>query len=186
MTDDIRRLVDKEAISALLAAYCRAIDRRDMDLLRSLALPDARFDYGMFSGTAAQFADFVGPLLAKIGPTHHNLTTMIVRVDGDVAESESYCIAMHGDVAGGSEPTDLVVYLRYLDGFVRRDGVWKLSRRLVVYDWNQNLPRTASWEGPRHAAYLPRGRPDKDDPSYHGPSLDPPRGIGDPGRPPAK
>ncbi|MGE0409248.1 MAG: nuclear transport factor 2 family protein [Amphiplicatus sp.] len=165
MTEEVRRLIDKEAIRDLLCAYCRSIDRRDMALLRSLVLPDAQFDYGVFSGTASEFADFAGRALANVGPTHHNLTTAIIRVEGDIAESESYCIAVHGEVLTESELTDLVVYLRYIDSFVRHDGLWKIARRLVIYDWNQNPPKTALWDGPRHKAYRPRGGVKADDPS---------------------
>jgi ketosteroid isomerase-like protein len=166
MSDTIDSIIAKEAIRDLIHTYCRAIDRCDIALLRSLAYPDARFEYGIFSGSAADFAEFAAQFLQNTGPTHHNVTNMLIEVIGDSAQAESYCIAMHGDVAGENGLIDLVAYVRYLDHFENREGRWRISRRTVVYDWNQNLPRTARWEGALHGGYLPRGGRDRSDESY--------------------
>lgn len=162
---NLREILDRERIRELIYTYCRAADRGDLDLLRSIAWPEAQFEYGIFSGKRDAFIDFVGSFVSTIGATHHNVTNILIQTAGDCAQSESYCIAVHGDVTHNDQVVDLVVYVRYLDRFECRDGEWRLSSRLLVYDWNQNLPRTAHWEGELHGSYLPRGRRDGDDQS---------------------
>lgn len=162
---ELKEILDRERIRELIYTYSRAADRGDLELLRSIAWPDARFEYGIFSGDRDAFVDFVGSFVSAIGPTHHSVTNILIQTAGFTAQSESYCIAVHGDVMYNDDVVDLVVYVRYLDSFECRDGEWRLSNRLLVYDWNQNLPRTAQWNGELHGRYLPRGSRDGNDPS---------------------
>jgi len=153
----VEELIDRENIRDLVYSYCRAIDRADMALLRSLVWPEARFEYGIFSGSAFDFADFAEQFLAASGPTHHNVTNSLIELHGERARAESYCIAYHGDIKSDEGLIDLIVQVRYIDRFEKRSGRWKFAHRMVVYDWNQNLPKTALWEGPLHGLYDPRG-----------------------------
>lgn len=165
-TDRINDYLDKAEIRDLLYLYCRAIDRADSDLLASIFTPEARCDYGLFSGTISEFRAFARSFVDAIGPTHHNITNSLIQLSGDKAVGESYGIAVHGDVSEAHGPVDLIVFVRYNDRFERREGKWKIAHREVVYDWNQHIPRTADWDGPLGALYLPRGRRGPDDVTY--------------------
>ena len=44
----IQEIIDKDAIRELVASYCRAADRHDNELMRSLYHEDAFDDHGSF------------------------------------------------------------------------------------------------------------------------------------------
>ena len=48
MDPRLQALLDKDAIRDLVTAYCRAADRKDTALMRSLYHPDATEDHGAF------------------------------------------------------------------------------------------------------------------------------------------
>jgi hypothetical protein len=48
LSDDIQKLIDKDAIRDLVNIYCRAADRHDHVLMRSLYHEDATDDHGVF------------------------------------------------------------------------------------------------------------------------------------------
>ena len=50
----LRTLLDKQEITELLARYCRAIDRLDEELLRSVYRPDGYDDHMNFAGPVAE------------------------------------------------------------------------------------------------------------------------------------
>ena len=54
----IQEIIDKDAIRELVNIYCRAADRHDNDLMRSLYHEDAFDDHGsFFKGKAMEFID---------------------------------------------------------------------------------------------------------------------------------
>lgn len=165
--DEMARLAqaaDKLACAELVAQMARAIDRRDPGLLASLFHPDATDDHGLFSGTAAEFADWVMPLLATMKQTQHVIGQCLIDVAGDKAAGESYFIAHH-TLAGPDGDLFMVAAGRYLDTFERRGGAWKILRRHAVYDWNRTGPSSDNFDraNPGPMAFGVAGA---DDPSY--------------------
>jgi SnoaL-like domain len=61
-------------------------------------------------------------------------TTTIVSLGKDKAVGETYCLAHHVTVAEGKRGL-MVASLRYLDTFVKQDGVWLLGERWLHVDW---------------------------------------------------
>lgn len=146
--DDLSRLkiaADKLACTELVAQVARAIDRRDADLLASVFHPDATDDHGLFSGTAAEFIEWVMPLLATMKQTQHVIGQSLIEVAGDRAAGESYFIAHH-TLPGADGDVFMVAAGRYLDTFERRNGVWKILRRHAVYDWNRTGPSSDNFD----------------------------------------
>ena len=47
---DVEELIARQEITDVLHRYCRAVDRRDPDLLRSVYHPDATDDHGVYAG----------------------------------------------------------------------------------------------------------------------------------------
>ena len=67
MADALQTLIDKQALHELVLRYCRACDRRDFVLLRSLYHDDAIDDHGaMFCGSADEFLVWLPPLLVMV------------------------------------------------------------------------------------------------------------------------
>ena len=74
--------------------------------------------------------------------THFNGQSTVV-IDGDRAAGESYCLAHHLVVGEDGERTMMVAALRYLDEFVKQDGVWLFAERRLKVDWAETRPSAA-------------------------------------------
>lgn len=182
MTDPrLEELLDRQAITQLIHAYCAAADRRDYARLRSLYHPDATDDHGaFFQGLAMKFIDSLPDIQAPMRILHHNITTVNLALEGDYAEGEVYVLAFH-QVESEPEPIDLLIGGRYLDRYTKRNGEWKFSERAVLADWaTLNEPSRVRLEHPMiSGSHI--GRPGSSDPAYdffrlltwHGPDSDP-------------
>lgn len=138
---DVRRLLDQRAIEALVARYARTLDWLDEEGQASCYWPDAMIDYGFFTGKAAEFVPVVMAIERASARRWHLMAGLAVRFTGpDAAEGECYGIAagvragadgrMAGNLYGG----------RYLDGYERRAGEWRIASRRYILDWSLPLP----------------------------------------------
>lgn len=191
MTSDLERrlqlALDRQEIERVLYTYCRAIDRLDLELLRSVYHPDAIDYHGSFEGNAHEFAEFIiDRIRRQTTYGFHTVTNPIIEIDGDRAICESAYMGYHR-VPGGWESVSAFFgeayateaeregtldqeheYLcggRYLDRFERRDGVWRIWRRRITNEWNQCRPSTHLLDGGRKHYDLPGAR-DRTDPVY--------------------
>jgi ketosteroid isomerase-like protein len=159
----LEELLDREAIRCLLYRFCRAIDRRDAELLATVYWDDASEWHGAYRGPAAGFRE-----LATGGPggfevMRHTLGTINVDLAGDHASSEAYFVASGVPRAHHGEPRMLRVHEgRYLDELERRGGEWRIVHRTVVKDFIELRPLTEADE-PEYAV----ARPDREDRVYH-------------------
>lgn len=162
----IQSLLDKEAIRELVNLYCRAADRHDHELMRSLYHPDAIDDHGsFFKGLAMDFVDQLPAIQEPMEILHHNVTTHNIELNGNDAEGEVYILAFH-KVKTDTGAFDLLIGGRYLDRYRKREGEWKFSHRAVLADWATVVdPSGVNLEHPVIAgSHI--GRPGPDDPSY--------------------
>jgi SnoaL-like domain len=156
---DVQALIDKQNITELLYRYCRAVDRIDPELGYTVWHDGAEADYGsIYQGTGHGVVDFICTS-HKLGIVHsHQITNVIIELDGDRALSEAYItsgmIMMDGDV-----PKQITTRGRYLDRWSRRDRRWGIEKRFFVGDINET--RTLSL-----GSIIPRFRLDHSDPSY--------------------
>ena len=160
---DLRAMMDRAAIERVLFDYCSGIDRCDEELLRSVYHPGAYDDHGVFKGDAGDFVTFALDSLRTMDlATQHLVSNIRIDLDGDTARVESYLVARHvRDTDGGRQL--LTFGGRYLDGFDRRGGVWKIAHRLVVVDWE----KCETTERARGHKRFTLGRRKPDDLSYH-------------------
>ncbi len=132
----ISQLLDRRAIEDVLLRYCRGIDRLDLELVRSCYHADATDSHGGFSGTRDAFVAWVGKLLARFESTMHFVGNSLIEVAGDAAVAETYAIAFHR--SREAEPNlNLIVGVRYVDRFEKREGAWKIARRVCVTEWSR-------------------------------------------------
>ncbi len=124
-------LLDKQAISEVLYAYCAHLDRMDLDALAALFTDDCEVDYGPEPRLHSQGADGLRRDLARMwrwARTSHHLSNVMVTLedDGVHAGATSYIIAWH-ERPDGSTATMMG---QYHDRLVREaDGRWRISRR---------------------------------------------------------
>jgi len=164
MTITTDELAAREEIRDVLFRYTRGIDRLDLDLVRSCYHADAHDDHGAFRGDVNGFLDWVGDALSYFDATMHFIGNQLIDVEGDVAHTESYCIAYHRrGPRDGEVPHDLVTALRYVDRLERRaDRQWKIAQRVCVFDWSRRDPVGDQWTMDGAV----RGRRGPDDPVW--------------------
>ncbi|QJE74408.1 nuclear transport factor 2 family protein [Aerophototrophica crusticola] len=138
----IDALLDRQAIQDCLARYCRGMDQKDRRLLASAYWPEAQGPEGVEGGLAAIGAAIEQAVGTGCTPHRcmHKLGNVLIRLEGDRAEVESYVVAYHWVREGGVE-RQVVVGGRYLDRFERRDGDWRIAERRFVLDWNRSDAR---------------------------------------------
>tara|TARA_B110000263_G_scaffold208841_1_gene190662 strand:+ start:709 stop:1185 length:477 start_codon:yes stop_codon:yes gene_type:complete len=153
---------DEEEIRRVLYTYCRGVDRADVEILRSVYHPDAIDDHGSFRLVAAEAIERIIESVRRTKSSQHNLTNILVQVDGDYASSEAYANCQLLEYSPGGDRLRMLG-LRYLDRFERRNGEWRIANRLVVHDWSVCLPTQEVWA---RAHLLRQGSRDRTDPVY--------------------
>jgi hypothetical protein len=157
----LQELLDERQIRSLAYRYCRAIDRRQYDLLRSCYHSDATDHHGDFYGSAEEFVEHCRQALDSFDRTLHFIGNLEIEVHGDTARSEAYVLALARVAASdGKCERDNTVALRYIDDLERRDGEWRILRRVCVYEWTRTDDVPDGWSLPGNFA---RGRRDATD-----------------------
>ena len=158
---ELQQLVDKNAIREVIETYGRSSDRWDEELFRSMFWDDAIYDHGTFVGPASDLMHHSLPIVnATIESTYHTIGNIMIGLDGDIANTESYLLAVHVLKAREDQPAQLdVLACRLIDRFERRHGEWRIARRVMVRDWRH---RTDLLDPLNVDAYK-RGTPDSSD-----------------------
>jgi hypothetical protein len=164
VADRLQELIDKQALHELVLTYCRAIDRRDFVLVRSLYHDDAIDDHGsMFQGGPDEYVAWLPKMMANFEATVHSISNALFVVAGDRAQGELYSVAYHRTHPPAAR--DIVAGGRYLDHYERRDGAWRFARRALALDWCR-IDAVSEAAYAELAASAPAGRAGADDPSY--------------------
>ena len=128
-------------IAEVLYRYCRSMDRIDADLGYTVWHDDGTAHYsGLFQGTGREFIDWVCELHRPMVATSHQVTNMLIEVDGDAAVSEAYVTVRLRTRNSEGELTDIVGAGRYLDRWSCRDGRWAIDHRNYVSDVSNSIP----------------------------------------------
>jgi hypothetical protein len=161
-----QQLADREAIRDVLMRYCRGIDRLDVDLLRSTYWPDAHDEHLEFAGNIEQFIDYCQPILGAMRWTSHMIGNILIAIDGNRAEVESYFQGVHSVPNADGVRRDHVAGGRYLDIFEKRNDEWRIFERFVVTDWFRDYADTGDWNVGPFGMKVERGDQKPADKSY--------------------
>ena len=143
----LQELIDRAEIHDVLMRHSRGVDRCDFELIRSCYHPDAVADYpeDVYQGNVNGFIKFAKKELPTFERTNHFLGNVLIELDGDVAHSETYCIANNKSTAAHKwGDAYLTLWVRYVDRFERRDGVWRIAHRKLVIDF-QRKDEAGGW-----------------------------------------
>jgi len=155
----LQQLADRQAITDLIYRYCRSMDRIDVELGYSIWHDDGVADYGDdFQGGGRAFIDHVSAQHRRTLTHSHQITNILLELDGDRAGSESYVFSTLRIVAG-EQQKQISVWGRYIDQWSRRNGRWGIDRRVAIRDFDEIrdvAPMSA----------FNAGRRDTSDPSY--------------------
>ncbi len=156
---------DRETIRDCLFRYSRAIDRCDMELLRSAYWPGAMDHHSGFEGTIEEFIEWSEPRLKTMPHSVHMLGNILIRLEGSLARVETYFWSVN--VLATGDVREVIVCGRYLDRFERRLDEWRIAERMVVHDWFQESTMSGDWsKGPFGFADLRLGAGSPSDSSY--------------------
>jgi hypothetical protein len=134
---------DRLAVRELVEAYAHCADRRDAKGQMSLFTPDTHFVVFMnakdpMPSQELHSREALAPVFADLNKydatTHFVGQSTIFTLTSDRATGEAYCLAHHVTVEGGIRSL-MLASLRYLDTFVKLDGAWLFSERLLYVDW---------------------------------------------------
>lgn len=142
---EIQALLDRQAIQEVLTRYCRGADRADVDLIAEAYHPDATEDHGgVFKGPAGDYVEMLAKVLPRAGLINHMTTNVLIELDGDAAQVESYILTFARMKKSG-EMFDTLTLARAIDRFEKREGRWKIAARRLVWEWNHEMPFAETW-----------------------------------------
>ncbi len=141
VSPDLGALHDKQEITELCYRYALALDRRDWAALAACFTPDADAYY-MDKPPARGYQAIEAicrTSLAPMSATQHLIGNVIVRLDGDEAESSCYLQAQHvrTGTAGGD---NFIIAGRYDDRLVRTPDGWRIRERRLEVSWTEGNP----------------------------------------------
>jgi hypothetical protein len=133
---------DRLAIRELIDAYAHCADRRDADGQKALFTTDTHFVVYMDGEGSDPSDDLHGR--ESLTPVFENLNTYevtthfngqsTVRLEGDRATGETYCLAHHVYSTDGGRKL-MLASLRYRDTFTKDEGMWRFGERRLYVDW---------------------------------------------------
>ncbi len=156
----LQAVADRQAITDQIYRYCRAMDRIDHELGYSIWHPDGTADYGedVFEGLGRDFIDFVCRQHSQVLTHSHQVTNIIIELDGERAGSEAYVTATLRMERDG-KLLQMVVLSRYIDRWSKQNGHWAIDHRVAIMDMDEIGEVTPMKK-------LSRGSRDRNDPSY--------------------
>src|ERR1700756_4220800 len=141
------QLADQSAIRGLVDAYAYCADRRDAAGQMALFTDDTELVVFADSRNPQPTQRFRGraglaPVFRELDgcrATMHFNGQSTTRVDGARASGVTYCLVYQLTVDATAH-TLMIVALRYLDSFVKKDGKWFIRQRQVLVDWTETRP----------------------------------------------
>lgn len=159
MDSSITELLEKAAIRDVLSRYCRGLDRMDKPMSYAVFTDDATANYyGIYEGSGHGFIDWVWGAHLTMASHSHQITNVLIEVDGDSAVSEAYVtVILQQPRATGA--VEMQARGRYLDRWTKRDGQWRIAAREHIIDTQSEMPIAATGKSLE-------SRRDDSDPSY--------------------
>jgi SnoaL-like domain len=144
INDELQALLNRDKIRECIVRLARGEDRRNAVAITSCYWADSITDYGVFSGTFAEYLAWVVPGSPAIPVTQHVLGQSLIELKGDMALVETHVTSYHR-IDPGAEHRDTIIGGRYLDRFEKRNGEWRIAERTMLYDWFQDFGLAIDW-----------------------------------------
>lgn len=157
----LQLLADKQEIYDVLMRCARGSDRYDMELFKSAFHPDATMVYeGLFQGDAEEVFQRVEKFHQTLDGTMHVISNHLADVDGDVAYAETYVNAYHWATPRDDLTRNFTTGSRYIDRLERRNGEWKIARRITLRNFVRHEPGLITTPPPEEGPHASRDRTD--------------------------
>jgi uncharacterized protein (TIGR02246 family) len=138
---------EQRELHELVERYAQAVDRADGAAVAELFAEDGVLALWTDPTSSDPTAERIGRAaitksvdsISHYVATHHTISSHTSVVEGATATGETLCTAHHL-LEEGSKRSDRVLYIRYVDTFVRSSGPWLFSRREMRVQWTSTLP----------------------------------------------
>lgn len=142
----IQALLDKKAIEEVLILFLRGCDRADMSLVERAYWPDGWEDHGgTFNGSAPDWIEAIRGRLPKSGLMNHLMTNLMIELRSSTrAVAECYILTASRLKVKG-EMFDTRTLARCVDTMEKRGDEWRILRRTMCWEWNEEHPITETW-----------------------------------------
>lgn len=137
--EKLQELLDREAIRDRLYKYCRGVDNADLNSLKSAYWEDAIDCHGAYQGTASGFIDAAMQSLKNAVVSIHQISNILIEYQPEVCRVESKFFALQIYPENNGYNIETKIWGRYADIFEKRNNIWKISKRTVIYDWVQEI-----------------------------------------------
>ncbi|GAA4383004.1 hypothetical protein GCM10023088_49300 [Actinomadura verrucosospora] len=136
----LRLLLDERDIARIVLQYAHGVDRGDVDLVASCYHPGAYDDHGYASGTVEEFTAALRKRPSGQGVSQHLIGNVLIDVRGGSAVSEAYFLCYMEGLGGSRAIAPISMFGgRYVDRLEKRNGAWRILRRICVIDWSREL-----------------------------------------------
>jgi hypothetical protein len=144
----VEALAARAEIADVINRFCHAVDRRRWELMDEVFHDDATSRFLDKVRPWREMVDGARVSMGALGPTHHQTGNMLIVLDGDTAQAETYVTAYHRVPAGApagfwdgrAEAYEGLAGGRYVDRFERRDGRWRIAERQTLVEWRNDQP----------------------------------------------
>lgn len=141
----LRELADRIALRELVDSYAHAVDRRLPQLFATLFHEDGQLlithpaggDRAPLVLDGRHGWDRAFTAVAPFTVTSHFVGNHLVRLAGDRASGETYCLA-HEIYQAEHVLRMQLRLVRYADTYVRHAGQWLFRTRLLHFDWHDD------------------------------------------------
>ncbi len=135
--DPLQAVADRQTITELLYRYCRSVDRLDEPLGHSIWNDGGIADYGDFyRGDGPGVIDQICAQHRHTLCHSHQMSNIIIQLDGEQAGSESYVTA-NLRMLQGDQLMQMTVLSRYVDRWSKHNGCWGLDKRIAIRDFDE-------------------------------------------------
>ena len=127
-------------IQQLIYRYAWGIDHRDVTLLDTVFVPDARINYNVAGGTKKPYAEMRGWLptaLQIFRMTQHCMVNPMIEVAGDTARARTYGVLVHAQERLDGTINYVVQHATYSDELTRTPAGWRIVSRQLDNMWTE-------------------------------------------------
>jgi ketosteroid isomerase-like protein len=145
----LQEVEDRIAIKAIVDTFSNLADKQEFAALVMLLTEDAEVDFyfgealaGSWKGRAAFEAALVR-FSGNFEATYHLNGQQVIELQGDIATSQHYCLAMQ--IAASEGKKQLTTNgVTYNDTYVRRPDGWKIAKRTSRFGWSDTAEMAAA------------------------------------------
>jgi uncharacterized protein (TIGR02246 family) len=138
----LEEIADLLEVRSLVDTYAFAADQRDRERFAGVFTADGTLATGQGGRRYVGREDIANVLNwveERFYKTMHFVGNQTAVIEGDVAQGLVYCLAHHISNEDGRQH-DTVMFVRYVDRYVRTESGWRIEERDLNIEWQEERP----------------------------------------------